>query len=256
MSIMWTPSELKSELRPLSGVIWRAVEDQHAASTMKLVDSDEEQVILEEMIDADAKPPIPPEAAHLDYLLMSPFRYQPVKPYGSRFRAPGAGPGVFYASESVATALAEIGYYRLRFFLASPDTSLAANSMLTVFSAAFETEYGLDFTRPGLVTDRATWTSKDDYINTRTLAESARQAGARAIGYESVRDPGRGVNMAILVPEAFKNPAPLSMQSWRMLLTVREAVFHRLAAPGKEKHVFPTRLLGLPEPEKPDSRKK
>jgi hypothetical protein len=43
------------------------------------------------------------------------------------------------------------------------------------------------------------------------------------------------------------------MQSWRMFLTAREAVFHRLAAPAREKHVFPARLLGLPEPEGTDS---
>jgi hypothetical protein len=59
---MWTPAALSSEARPYGGDLWRVVEAQHRAATMRLVDTLEEQALLEELIE-EAKPPLPPEAA-------------------------------------------------------------------------------------------------------------------------------------------------------------------------------------------------
>jgi len=52
------------------------VEAQHTASTMRLVDSLEEQASLELVLE-ESKPPLPPEARRLHYLLATPFRYRP-----------------------------------------------------------------------------------------------------------------------------------------------------------------------------------
>ena len=38
-----TPVAVSSEARPWAGTVWRMVEAQHTASTMKIVDSSEEQ---------------------------------------------------------------------------------------------------------------------------------------------------------------------------------------------------------------------
>ena len=101
----------------LRHALWRAVEAQHVVSTMALVDSIEEQHVLERLLE-DTKPPIPAAAAHLHWLLFTPFRYPP-PPGGSRFRGPN-DPGVFYGADEIRTACAELGYWRWRHLLDSP----------------------------------------------------------------------------------------------------------------------------------------
>ena len=81
----WTPAALSRERRPLSGTCWRAVESQHRVSTMKLVDTLEEQAALEALLEP-SKPPVPDECRHLDFLLFTPFRYGAPYPTGSRSR--------------------------------------------------------------------------------------------------------------------------------------------------------------------------
>src|ERR687897_96239 len=111
-SSTWTPAALSSEARLLSGTCWRLVEAQHRVSTLKLVDTVEEQSVLEDLIQ-DTKPVLPAECAHLHYLLSTPFRYGAVYPAGSRFRRAGLTEGVFYAAARPQTAVAEIVFYRL-----------------------------------------------------------------------------------------------------------------------------------------------
>ena len=114
-SSTWTPAALSSDARGLAGTCWRLVEAQHHVSTLKLVDSVDEQELLEELIET-TKPPLPPECRGLHYLLSTPFRYGSVYPTGSRFRRAGLTEGVFYASETPQTAVAEMAFYRLLFF--------------------------------------------------------------------------------------------------------------------------------------------
>src|SRR5512144_2874589 len=109
-SPIWTPAALSSERRRLAGAAWRVVEAQHRVSTMKLVDTLAEQSLLESLIDA-TKPPLTPECTPLHYLLSTPFRYGAPYPSGSRFRRAGFTPGVFYASRTVATAVAELAFH-------------------------------------------------------------------------------------------------------------------------------------------------
>src|SRR6185295_2574229 len=111
----WTPAALSSKRRALSGVCWRVVEAQHKVSTLKLVDTLDEQALLENLIE-QTKPSVPPECRHLHYLLATPFRYGAPYPLGSRFRHAGMTPGVYYASVAVETAIAETAFYRLLFF--------------------------------------------------------------------------------------------------------------------------------------------
>jgi hypothetical protein len=91
-----TPAARSSDARPLAGTCWRLVEAQHRVSTLKLVDSVDEQALLEDLIEA-GKPPLPPECRHLHYLLSTPFRYGAAYPAGSRFRRAGLTEGTFYA---------------------------------------------------------------------------------------------------------------------------------------------------------------
>lgn len=219
---MWTPTALASNAQRATGTVWRVVEHQHTASTRKIVDTLDEQAVLEDILEEN-KPPYPPECDRLHYLLKTPFRYEPPEPNGSRFRPRGDTHGVFYASQHVRTALAEMSYHRLRFFLASPDTPFPRHEQrITVFAAKFATRKLIDLTQAPFDRDRARWTHASDYSATQRLAETAREANVEVIRYLSIRDPEAGLNVALLTPKAFANPAPLEDQTWYLHLTAKE----------------------------------
>jgi hypothetical protein len=191
-------------------------------STMKLVDTLEEQALLEGLID-DTKPPVPPDCRHLHYLLATPFRYGAPYPTGSRFRRAGLTAGVFYGSTKPATAVAEIAFHRLLFFADSPATPWPANAGdYTAFSVRFRSTAGLDLTAPPLDTDAAAWTHVSDYDSCHALADRAREANVDVLKYASARLRS-GVNLALLTCRAFASREPLERQTWRIHLGVHGA---------------------------------
>ncbi|WP_407051068.1 RES family NAD+ phosphorylase [Methyloraptor flagellatus] len=218
-SLIWTRAALSSELRRIDGLCWRLVEAQHRVSTLKLTDTIAEQVLLEELIEA-TKPVVPPECRYLDFLLATPFRYGAPYPVGSRFRRAGRTLGVYYAAEAPRTAVAEMAFYRLLFFAESPETPWPSDAgEYTAFSAALATDRLLDLTAEPLCSDEVLWTDPTDYSACQALADEARGADVDVIRYRSVRDPGGGANLAILVCRAFARPAPIERQTWRMRLS-------------------------------------
>lgn len=218
-SPIWTAAALSSEAVRLEGKVWRLVEAQHRVSTLKLVDTLDEQALLEDLIE-ETKPAIPPECRHLDYLLATPFRYGSVYPQGSRFRRAGRTHGVYYAAEHVATAVAEMAFYRLLFFADSPDTPWPSDAAeYTAFSAAIRTDRAVDLTKPPLSKDSARWTDLSDYEACQALADTARKAELHAIRYQSVRDPRKRANVALLTCLAFAKPRPVDRQTWRIRLS-------------------------------------
>lgn len=215
----WTAAALSSEAAGLEGNVWRLVEAQHRVSTLKLVDTLDEQALLEDLIE-ETKPVIPGECRHLDYLLATPFRYGSVYPQGSRFRRAGRTHGVFYASESVATAVAEMAFYRLLFFADSPATPWPRDAAeYMAFAAAILTERAIDLTKPPLSKDSARWTDVSDYEACQALADAAREGDVHAIRYRSVRDPEGRANVALLACRAFAKPKPVDRQTWRIRLS-------------------------------------
>ena len=217
-STTWTPAALSSETRALAGTCWRLVEAQHRVSTLKLVDTPEDQAVLERLID-ETKPPVPPECRHLDYLLFTPFRYG-IYRHGSRFRRPGNTDGVFYASDHPETAMAEIGFYRLLFHAESPRTPWPSNAAsYTAFAVQYATERACDLTRPPLAEHRGLWTDPIDYSHCQSFADTARESGIEAIRYESVRDPRNRANVALLRCTAFARRAPVARQTWWLLVS-------------------------------------
>ena len=211
----WTPGALSSEAVRLEGKYWRMVEAQHRVSTLKLVDTLDEQALLEDLID-DTKPRIPMECRHLHYLLATPFRYGSVYPYGSRFRRAGKTKGVYYAAETVLTAVAEMAFYRLLFFAESPLTQWPNDAAeYTAFAAAIRCDNAIDLTRPPLDRDKEAWTNATDYTACQAIADVAREAELQAIRYRSVRDP-KGANVALLTCKGFAKAKPLEPQTWRI----------------------------------------
>jgi hypothetical protein len=213
----WTPAALSSERRRLSGTCWRTVEAQHRVSTMKIVDTLDEQNLLETLLEG-TKPPVPPECRQLHYLLSTPFRYEAPYPSGSRFRRAGFSSGVFYGSAVPTTSVAEVAFHRLLFFADSPETPWPTNAgEYTVFSVRFRTAAGLDLTEPPISAEHERWTDRTDYTACQDLADRAREARLEVLKYRSARADG-GVNLALLTCNAFAARQPQSRQTWRIHL--------------------------------------
>ncbi len=220
----WTPPAVSSEAQPWSAVAWRLVESQHIAATMKLVDTRDEQDLLESLLES-GKPRLPSDLAGLDYLLATPFRYSPRRG-GSRFRGI-TDPGVFYGAESVHTAGAELGYWRWRFLQDAPDLERLDPVAHTAFSVTLRTR-AVDLRAPPFDSDRAIWRHPSDYAGTQAFARVARDAGVGAVVYSSVRDPQRGWCVALLEASGFAQTRPhAGMQTWYLAVSRRGVSWRR-----------------------------
>jgi hypothetical protein len=222
-STTWTLRAVASEARRTQVKPWRAVESQHRASTLTLVDSFAEQALLEDLIE-QAKPPIPEEARTLDYLLATPFRYPP-SPYGSRFRTL-ADPGVLYAANEIRTACAEAGYWRWRFMMDSPALLEMPAVSRTLFQS-WVSGSTIDLRAKPFAKDRSKWTHPNDYSHCHAIARLAREAQVQLIAYESVRDPDHGGCVAVLTPAAFAKRSPIKQESWLLTVTQNRVYWQR-----------------------------
>ena len=221
-SSTWTPRAVASEARRAQRRLWRAVEAQHIASTLRLVSNVAEQAALERILEG-SKPPLPEGCADLHYLLITPFRYS--APIGSRFRAPADG-GVWYGAEKQRTACAELGFWRWRFLIDSVALSSLGPAPQTVFRAGIDARL-VDLTIAPFKRARAEWTDRTDYAATQRFARLAREAPIDAIRYESVRDPQHGGAVAVLSPQCFKPRKPLEQCTWFLTVRAEAAIWQR-----------------------------
>lgn len=214
----WTPHAVSSNQFAWGGTAWRMVEAQHYASTMKIVDTRDEQDLLEVLLET-SKPPLSNELSGLHYLLATPFRYHPLK-YGSRFRGPN-DPGVFYCAESALTASIELGYWRWRFL----NDSEGLDEIEPVTHSAFSVELKastVDLRKKPFLEDESQWRNSRDYSASQDFANSARKTEVGVILYQSVRNPVPSWCAAVLRPNAFAKTKPVGqMQTW--LLKVNQS---------------------------------
>jgi hypothetical protein len=221
----WTTPAVASEARPVALDLWRAVEAQHVASTMALVDTVAEQTVLERLIEG-SKPPVPREVARLDlhWLLFTPFRYPP-PPGGSRFRGTN-DPGVFYGAEHARTACAEVGYWRWRHLRDTPGIAAMPPRPQTVFKVPVAGT-AIDLRAPPFIRDRDRWTHRSDYADCQAFARTAREAGVQWLRYESVRDSRHGGCGAVFDATAFASRVPTEQQGWILTVTQSRVVWQR-----------------------------
>jgi hypothetical protein len=208
-SVDWSADWLSGIAPTLSRLLWRGVEAQHVVATMKLVDTLAEQDILERLLEG-SKPPLPPAASGMHYLLSTPFRYP--SPLPSRFRPAGA-PGLWYGAETLPVAASEVGHWRWRFVIDSDG--LAGREVVsehTFFQARVDGRT-LDLVEAPWSALAEAWTHPSDYHECHRLADAARSAGMQWIRYASVRHPV-GVCAAVLDPLSLSLPAPLLQQTW------------------------------------------
>jgi hypothetical protein len=213
---------LQAHATPCTLDLWRAVEAQHKIATMVLVDTLDEQALLESLLER-SKPPLSEPLRRLHWLLFTPFRYPPL-PSGSRFRGP-AEPGVFYGADERRTACAELGYWRWRFLMDSPTLDAIGPIPQTLFRTPVA-GLGIDLRMPPFDARRDAWTDPADYTACQALARDARKEGIQLIRYASVRDPQSGACTAVLSHAAFAASQPAETESW-MLVVARQHVIWR-----------------------------
>lgn len=234
-STIWTQSEGSSDIRPLSLEPWRIVEAQHLVATRKLVDSDAEQAVLEDILEAH-KPPVR-EGDRLHYLLFTPFRYPPLR-RGSRFGTRWE-PGVWYGSEHLRSAFAEVAYYRLLFLEGTEADLGLVETDLSAFRAPVKTKRGVDLMLPRFDRWRSALTSKTSYSVTQPLGTAMRADGVEAFRYRSARDPLGGANVGVFTPRAFATRRPRDLHTWHAAATRMSVEFSKRDYFDREGYRYP-----------------
>ena len=239
---MWTSTELAFEHRQYDGRVWWVVEAQHRISTNRLVANGAEQELLE-ILAEEVKPRLPESAGHLDFLLSAPFRYGHRQE--SRFRMADELPGIFYAAESEATAIAEAAYWRLRFFSRSPSFTPPSTTIEhTSFHVRVSSSHALDLTAEPFIANEQNWTSPVDYAACQELASAAREANTGLIRTISARDPQRRCNVVILDPAVFAERSPRVRHTWHFRYQAGQLI--ALAAfPSHDRFEFTPGSFGL-----------
>ena len=235
---IWTQCAGLRSVRPLETRAWRVVEAQHKVSTRPLVDSLEEQELLEEIID-EVKPPRPAGAAfaNLHFLLYTPFRHPPL-PHGSRF-GKAADRGIWYGARLVETCLAEKAYYQLLFAAGTAARLENLTCIWSAFQAEVRAARGVDLTVEPFAEFEREISSPTSYTATHALGKSLRAADVEACLYVSARCPRRGKALALFEP-AFGSRNPVGTpQTWRSTMTSTGCEVGPVNAADPQVLVFP-----------------
>jgi hypothetical protein len=219
---IWTQSGASSNVRSYEGKGWRVVQSQQLVGTRALVDSVEEQELLEELIDAH-KPPPPrgPGFDGLHYLLATSFRYPPLR-YGSRFGT-RVEPSLWYGSEGLSTAFAEVAYYRLVFLAGTEaEIELPLHVDLTSFRAGLRSAAFVDLTGAAFEPFWGEVSSPVRYEVAQQLGREMREAGVELFRYRSARCGEGGANLGMFTATAFARKQPYDFCNWLCVVTATE----------------------------------
>jgi hypothetical protein len=193
------------------GDVYRVVESQEQAATLNLVDTMEEQHLLESLLD-QIKPKYRAGTEKMHYLLKTAFRYPPLK-YGSRFGNVTEN-SFFYSSDSVETALYETAYYRFIFLNDLKQVyNKPINSEHSIFSVSINSSNTLDLTAKTFASIKHKVTAQSDYAFSQAIGTWATsdQVAADCIRFHSARFE-QGVNYAVAEPAIIESEHPKTLQ--------------------------------------------
>lgn len=218
--------------------IYRIVEGQHFIATRKLVDSDDEHSILEEIIDR-SKPPTKTfnTKGELHYLLYTPFRYPPLKS-GGRFHK-RFEQSIFYGSEDLKTAMAEITHRRFIFMNQSEAVFKSMHVPHTHFIISVKSLKAILLTEPPFTTYKDQISNPKSYAESQKLGTAMRTGKAEVFNFSSARQLN-GINVGLFSSEAFMKNRPLSETHWSVFISAHTVEFKRtcLELEKTETHVF------------------
>jgi hypothetical protein len=212
---------------------WRMVEAQHVTSTRKLVDSLEEQIILEDLIE-ETKPSL---SSVLHPLLSTPFRYPPLS-HGSRFGS-HIEHALWYGALSLKTVMAEKAFYQYHFLHDSIADFGVVEVPLTAFSSHIKSTKAIRLTHSPFVKYKTKISSPLSYAVSQPLGSAMRDEGIEVFTFHSARDQ-TGINLALFTPKAFarKQPNEKSFQAWQCIVDQGVIEFVRSNALTIESQVF------------------
>jgi hypothetical protein len=231
---IWMQCEGSSKFCPFAGEVWRLVEAQHIISTRKLVDNLDEQKVLEYLLERSK--PVITSTENFHFLLFTPFRYPPLK-HGSRFGSRQER-AIWYGSQAISTALAEVAYYRLLFFEGTQADLKDIQLELTAFSVNVKSNKAIDLTLPPFNLWLSEWMSKTTYSTTQEFGKQARDAGTEIIVYFSARDPEQGSNIAVISISAFAEKNPTHEQTWTCFVSRSKIEFYRKNVIASDEEIF------------------
>lgn len=221
---IWTETNATQHITTISDDFVRIVESQQQIATTRIVDSLEEQAILESLLEA-TKPPVIEDSEHLHYLFSTPFRYPPLK-HGSRFGSRFV-PSLLYGSKTVETVLIECSYYRFLFWtgMSEPPKSKKFITEHTLFAGRYYSEQGLQLQNKPFNAHSKSLRDVANYTATQELGVAMREAGVGAFEYTSARDSNKGVNVALFTADALIVNEPLYKSQWICSTTANNVRF-------------------------------
>lgn len=237
---IWDEAGGAKQIGHYENEIIRLVEYQHYIATRKLVDSDEDQAILEQALD-QSKPAAPTRnrRGQLHYLLYTPFRYPPLKS-GGRFHT-RLEQSLFYGAEDLQTAMAEVAFGRFLFFRHTQAVCEPMTVPYTHFVARVRSDKAVRLTHAPFAVWRARISDPASYAESQVLGRAMREAGVELFSYFSARHP-EGVNVGLFSVDAFAQNKPVAGKDkrWDVFMTAELVEFQRASITGKarESHVF------------------
>lgn len=204
------------------GRLKRMVESQEQVVTVSLVDSLEEQEVLERMLD-DSKPSSN-SGRKLDYLLSTPWRYPPL-PWGSRFGR-RFEPSLFYGSLSEKALFAEAAFYRWTFlFGMKKPFKDRVISQHRAFEANYKGAKGYDLSVPPFETHISALRDRSQYQPCQVLGSVLREKEADVIIYRCARTNRKERNVALYKPSALVSRKHLNAMPWLCETTTSSVTF-------------------------------
>lgn len=213
---VWKKCKGIKHITKISTSAWRIIEYQEETSTRKLVDSFEEQDVLDNLIEK-SKPLIPLEYLNYNSLLYTPFRYPPLK-NGSRF-GKKTERSIWYGSLAIETAMAEKAYQQLLFINGSSANFGVILPIFTVFSVKINTTNGVELNTHPFLKYKNLISSPVDYQVSQILGEKMREEKIEAFSFNSARDKNEGINIGLFSIGAFDGKNPHHLQTWQCILT-------------------------------------
>ena len=201
-----------NHIKPLCAEVFRVAESQQKVATNTLVDTLQEQRILEEMLDR-VKPRIPQDCDQFDYLIYTPFRYPPLN-HGSRF-GKKIHPSIFYGSKNIEAAFAELAYYRFVYYdgmMTSPKKQQKVTQH-TSFNVDLQAEKGIALDESPFNKHKYRISDPANYDVSQKIGEEMRDKGVEAFSYFSARAVNE-VNLGIFTCKAIKSLVPDALNHW------------------------------------------